>query len=457
MRIELLGPSGVGKTTTLEAALLATDSTRNWLGPEQLAGLYPNPDANDLRQAIDDPAVRDFASWFISLVVDTDMRPSQKVSVLTILRRSCYDAAAIEALQLTRPVVHDELLLHRAFSLLPRVDDIETAAHEYFSRVSLPDAAVIVTADPETILRRTTERGGMPNVYRNLEPAELADTVAKAHRVAEIAAETLTARGLPVLELDTTTDPRSTADRLTDFINAHDTEPTMPDDSDDIRERLLSASGSFRKKAGRHELRTKDVMYCAFSTPRFTVTPEESQRDATKRVAAFGLSADDVAGRTVLDLGSNAGAMLFELSNFAPSSGYGIEYDADKVDLANEIASLADIEHVRFAQGDIDELDPAKVGVHDIVLALAIEGHVQQPDRLYWLLGQVAGDLLCFEGNSTCDMDDVRTRLTAAGFGDFVDLGFCQDDRDPRNNTRPQMLARKQKPKPGLLSRLRRR
>jgi SAM-dependent methyltransferase len=260
-----------------------------------------------------------------------------------------------------------------------------------------------------------------------------------------------------VLVLDTATDPASTADRLIDFINAHDTEPPMPDEPDDIRKRLLSASGTFRKKDGRHELRTKDVMYCAFSTPRFTITPEESQRDATKRVATFGLTAEDVAGRTILDLGSNAGAMLFELSNFAPAAAYGIEYDADKVDLANEIAEVAAIENVRFAQGDIDELDPAEVGVHDIVLALAIEAHVQQPDRLYQLLGRVTGDLLCFEGNSTCDMDAVRARLTEAGFGDFVDLGFCQDDRDPRNNTRPQMLARKLKPKRGLLGRLRRR
>jgi hypothetical protein len=25
----------------------------------------------------------------------------------------------------------------------------------------------------------------------------------------------------------------------------------------------------------------------------------------------------------------------------------------------------------------------------------------------------------------------------------MVDLGFCDDDRDPRNNRRPQLLARK--------------
>jgi predicted RNA methylase len=450
MRIELLGPSGAGKSTTLAAAAAAGIGRRTWLGPGELVDLYLKARPADLRAAIDDPSIREFVTWFIDTLAGANMSPSRKVALLTFLRRSCYDAAAIAGLGLSQTVVHDELLLHRAFSLLPRVTDVETATAEYFALVPLPDAAVVVTADPDTILQRTTGRGSIPNVYRDLDPARLADTIAQANVVAAIAAKTLTARGLPVLELDTTEDPHHTAARLTDFITAQG--PTM---TDDIRARLLSASGSFRKKAGRHQLRTKDVMYCAFSTPNFTVTPEESQRDATTRVAAFGLTADTVRGRTVLDLGSNAGAMLFELSNFAPSAGYGIEYDVDKVDLANEIATVADIPNVRFEQGDIDELDATEVGVHDIVLALAIEGHVQQPDRLYQLLGHVTGDVLCFEGNSSCDMDAVREHLTAAGFGDFADLGFCQDDRDPRNRVRPQVLARKLKPKRGLLARLR--
>jgi SAM-dependent methyltransferase len=188
-----------------------------------------------------------------------------------------------------------------------------------------------------------------------------------------------------------------------------------------------------------------NVMYCAFSTPNFTVAPKEAQRDAGKRVAHFGLTAENVRGKSVLDLGSNAGAMLFQLSNFAPRAGLGIEYDRDKVDLANEIAAHAAIPDVRFEQGDLDKLTVADIGVHDIVLALAIEGHVNNPERLYRLLGEVTGELLCFEGNSNCDMAAARKHLKAAGFTRMVDLGFCDDDRDPRNNRRPQLLARKRR------------
>lgn len=460
MRIEILGPSGVGKTTILAAAT-SSAQPRRWLAPADLAPLMPRATARALREAVDRPARQELVEWAISIVAAAEMSPSQKISALTFLRRSCFEADAITDLALSQPVVHDELVLHRAFSLFPQVDDVDAVAREFFTRVELPDAAVVVTATPAEIVARVQARGRIPNVYQSRDPEQLHRVVAAAHRIGEVAAGALAERGLPVLQLDASVDAQESASRLIAFIDEQ--APATRDD--EIRARLLDASGSFRKKDGRHELRTQNVMYCAFSTPRFTIRPDEAQRDATKRVAAFGLTRGRVEGRTVLDLGSNAGAMLFEISNFNPAAGYGIEYDADKVDLANEIAQLAEIENIRFEQGDIDLLDAEQVGVHDIVLALAIEAHVQDQERLYRLLGAVTGELLCFEGNGSCDMDAARDRLAAVGFGDFVDLGFCQDDRDPRNNRRPQLLARKLAPKKaardggttakGLLSRLR--
>lgn len=377
------------------------------------------------------------------------MRPSQIVAALTILRKSCFDTAYVESLD--SAVVHDELLLHRAFSLLPHARDPEAAAQRFFELVPLPDAAVVFRADVQTILQRVADRGPRPNVYRELNETELRDVIARCLDITDLAAHALKARGVEVLPIDTSTDLNRSVGALRDFIADHTPRSVM---TNDIRERLLTASGSFRKKDGRHELRTRGVMYCAFSTPNFSIDPAESQRDAAKRVAHFRLTADNVAGKSVLDLGSNAGAMLFQLSNFRPRVGLGIEYDQDKVDLANEIARSARIPGVRFEQGDIDQLDPNAVGVHDIVLALAIEGHVNQPRRLYQFLGEVTGSLLCFEGNNKCDMRVVRKQLKRAGFGRMVDLGYCNDDRDPRNNRRPQLLAWK-KQRRSLFARLR--
>lgn len=463
MRIELLGPSGVGKSTILARAeeLRATPAT--WRGTAETDALVPaKPSTAELRAAIDSPDLRELVDRCVAVVAGSPLAPSQKLGALTLLNRSCYRYGQVRARESELPVVHDELLLHRAFSLLVHTADPAREARWFFELVPAPDAAALFWTDVDTIVERVQQRGSLPNVYRGLDQDGLRDAVQRCEQVLEVAEEVLAARGVLVRRIDVGEDVEAGARELASFIATsidegaptdHPGEDVSPEPAQqspdemaaDIQERLLRASGSFRKKAGRHELRTRDVMYCAFSTPNFTIPPEVSQRDAARRVAHFRLDREVVEGRSVLDLGSNAGAMLFQVSNFAPASGLGIEYDVDKVDLANEIATFAEIPNLRFEQGDIDQLDAAKVGVHDIVFALAIESHVQDPARLYELLGEVTGDLLCFEGNHRCDMDDARARLEAAGFTDMVDLGFCDDDRDPRNNARPQLLARKKK------------
>jgi hypothetical protein len=449
VRIELLGPSGVGKTTLLAAADARSTAPTPWIGPAEVDSLVGGPPNNDqLREAVDRPELREFLERSIEAVSRSRMLPSQKIKALTILRASCAQSAAIDRLRLDRPIVHDELLLHRAFSLLLYSENVESDAEWYFDLVPLPDAVGVFRADRASILARARERPRMPNVYFGLDTAGLHEIIDRSIALSEVAATVIGRRDVPVTYIDTTAEVAVAATRLNEFIanatrgnGSRGDFDDMDDATSEIRDRLLEASASFRKKAGRHELRTKNVMYCAFSTPKFSISREESQRDAETRIAHFGLTEKNVSGRSVLDLGSNAGAMLFQLSNFAPGSGLGIEYDNDKVELANEIAEFAQIPNLRFEQGDIDGLTSEATGVFDIVLALAIESHVQDPDHLYTLLGEVTGDLLCFEGNSGCDMDEVKTKLRAAGFTHFADLGFCDDDRDPRNNRRPQLLA----------------
>ena len=133
-----------------------------------------------------------------------------------------------------------------------------------------------------------------------------------------------------------------------------------------LKDELRRASASFRKKRSRHWLSTKGVIYCAFSTPGFTVHREEAQRDAGRRLEQFGLRAEDVAGKRVLDLGCNNGAMLFQISNYGPTLGLGIEYDPEKVDLARRIAEFAGVLGLEFRTGDLDRLEPADVGARSI-------------------------------------------------------------------------------------------
>ncbi|MSQ92239.1 MAG: methyltransferase domain-containing protein [Gammaproteobacteria bacterium] len=209
-----------------------------------------------------------------------------------------------------------------------------------------------------------------------------------------------------------------------------------------LKDDLRRESASFRKQSARHQLRTRDAIYCAFYTPRFSVTREEAQRDAGQRLQRFGIVADQVRGKRLLDLGCNNGAMLFQLSNYSPARGLGIEYDAGKVKLARRIAEFAAVENLEFRVGDLDQMQAADVGgPFDIVLCLAIEAHVKDPAHLYELLAAITRGNLYFEANASTPPDDVLAKLQQAGFSKIEHIGVCDDDIVPQNNRRPLFSA----------------
>lgn len=168
---------------------------------------------------------------------------------------------------------------------------------------------------------------------------------------------------------------------------------------------------------------------------------ELAQRDARTRIEQFGLTPSEWSGKRVLDLGCNNGAMLFHLTSYGIAGGLGLEFDIDKVNIAEEISQFVGVDYLRFQQGDIDVLEAETLGTFDIVMALAIEAHVNKPEKLFELLGRVTKCVLCFEGNSGCDIDATRERLLACGFRKVEYKGFCTDDVVANNNKRPVLIA----------------
>ncbi|HBH14510.1 MAG TPA: hypothetical protein DDY11_04315 [Leclercia adecarboxylata] len=211
-----------------------------------------------------------------------------------------------------------------------------------------------------------------------------------------------------------------------------------------IKQQLRKTSESFRKKTGRHIIKSKEKIYCAFALPKLVVSREEAQRDASMRLARFGIRPEDVTGKRILDLGCNNGAMLFQLSNYSPSYCLGVEYDSEKVQIANKIIDFNSLKAFDVREGDVDKLTVGELGGQfDIVLCLAIEAHVTDPDRLYRLLGDVTADVLYFEGNGGAKVDSVKAQLEAVGFHRIEYIGCCDDDIVESNNKRPLFVARK--------------
>ena len=206
-------------------------------------------------------------------------------------------------------------------------------------------------------------------------------------------------------------------------------------------ERLCATSNSFKKKKTRHFLKSAGLIYCAFSIGGFYIPRELAQRDARMRIIKFDLPEEVLKNASVLDLGCNNGAMLFELTNHDITQGLGIEFDKDKVELAKDIVTLSDVQGLMFKQADIDTVKAEELGCFDVVLALAIEAHVNNRAHLFDLLGKATAKVLCFEGNSKCDVDETCESLYKVGFKHIDFKGFCNDDVLESNNNRPIFIA----------------
>ena len=213
-----------------------------------------------------------------------------------------------------------------------------------------------------------------------------------------------------------------------------------------LQDWLREESLSFQTGKDRHLTRAERI-YGSFQLPHFSVPADKVQRNSGRRMERFGMKLEMIEGKRILDLGCHCGAMLLEAQRFRPASSLGIEFDAEKVEVARAVSRYNGLRHVEFRSGDVDTLEPDSLGQrYDVVFCLAINGHVKNPDRLYQLLGQVTGERLFFEGNLGTDVDAVLAKLRQAGFASVTSIGMSDDDCVPKNNNRPMIVAQKGPP-----------
>ncbi|MBX9452112.1 MAG: hypothetical protein KL801_09780 [Mesorhizobium sp.] len=221
--VELLGPSGVGKSTILRAAQALRTPEQWWWGADEIdstiqAGDMVRPSNRD---AVDNFYPPDFVSRCLETVTTSRMLPSQMVTAATQLRTTCQVATAVRTISSRHQLVHDELMLHRASTVLLYSDKFEKEAAWYFDTVPVPTAAIVLLTESETIFQRVLRRSEQRiNTYYNLDENGLRAIIERSLRLAQIAAERLRARDVTILEIDAGQEVSDTAHMVHDFISS---------------------------------------------------------------------------------------------------------------------------------------------------------------------------------------------------------------------------------------------
>lgn len=219
-RIEILGPSGLGKSTALAGALriLAAEGTApGLLGPRahhtHHEQTYATRPLEERRLALEAPAFTAISALALDIAGRMKTTPATRLLILEVfvstLRR------AVSALQMPCAVlVHDELLLQRAFSFLALSATPEADTRDWFALVPLPEAAVLCLAPPEVILARYTARGLHRLSHGEAGQDVQAATVDRMVACCDIAAEVLSSRGVRLHQLDLSGPPEAAAQAL---------------------------------------------------------------------------------------------------------------------------------------------------------------------------------------------------------------------------------------------------
>lgn len=162
----------------------------------------------------------------------------------------------------------------------------------------------------------------------------------------------------------------------------------------------------------------------------------------------MGIGEDVFTDHTVLDLGCNAGHMLFEAVSRGMPKCFGIEKDPLQVKVGNQIAAYMGFEDVvKLICDDISPIsrdflkEKTDIAQFDSVFCLAVDGYVSNPDRFYGALVDITKDICYFEPNNhnrTWNVDTVK----ALGFkGDVREVTVPYNIKE--GSTRPAFICKK--------------
>lgn len=170
----------------------------------------------------------------------------------------------------------------------------------------------------------------------------------------------------------------------------------------------------------------------------------KGQRDMRKRIAKVPY---DFTGKTVLDIGTNQGGMLFAIADKI-KFGFGIDYNSKLINSANRIKSFSGTNNLDFYVFDLDQ-EPLfminnfiKTDKVDICFFLSMCRWVKNWRRVIDYIYKVS-DTLLFEANGSDELKAEEMDYLNKKYKNIVLLSSVSDDDKINNKTRKLYICYK--------------
>jgi tRNA (mo5U34)-methyltransferase len=141
-------------------------------------------------------------------------------------------------------------------------------------------------------------------------------------------------------------------------------------------------------------------------------------------------------GLRVLDIACNCGGFSFEAAKSGAADVYGIDVVDRYIDQANFIKGAIGADKVRFEKRSLDDLDPARDGMFDLVFCFGILYHLENPVASMRKVAAVTKSVMLVETNifvTESDLPVWRMKVSGGPKDDTdvtslwrADEGVCQ-------------------------------
>lgn len=168
-RIELFGPSGVGKSTLIDSVKDDLPNGYCFVShlESKLSAMQQLLGQNVLSSIIDADPLGSILNQCVSKIASVDASANQKLLALnmlntTIRRHRLLDFISTDCCW----VVDDEHLLHRSFAVFSHSRKVMEDFEWYYNSVDVPHCAILCIADPQVVTDRVMARRKTVSSYR---------------------------------------------------------------------------------------------------------------------------------------------------------------------------------------------------------------------------------------------------------------------------------------------------